>query len=293
MLEILLSLGGKQGGLEYPESGPGTKILQFGDETLGYFGEVSSDELMSNAMVWEFSGAAGTPHAQIVAKWMKCFIDKKVIYIAKQPIGLSTWNNLYAAGVVYGRRGYGSVPSTLGSVDQLRITFIKEQGRQWPLKLRLLRGLDNEVQDNTNSKNSEWDRLFQKLYIHGYEGVPWVRNTYAELAGTLGLTSLTMDTWTRSTDYTVIRGSNKNTDGDITTSTTVAKTSTQPWRPVFELVEPGSVVFTPMDLAITNDLSENPALYEVEPDYSLAAKSPQDIRINTMLTVPPSITEII
>ena len=111
MIEALLSSGQKEGA-SYPNSGPGIKTLAFGDETLGYFGEVSQEELVSvfdlrqQLSFWEGEESTGA------IAWIKMFLDGTVIYFPKYPTVYNVgWNALYNAGLVYGTDDNGLYPS--------------------------------------------------------------------------------------------------------------------------------------------------------------------------------------
>jgi hypothetical protein len=120
MLEILLGIGTKKtGGVAYPDSGPGTKILQYGDTTAGFFGEVTAAELMDSQQVYQLSGLAnGQLEMQSGLVWLKFFLDNKVLFIAKRNVVRNVaWSSLYSAGVIYGKRGNGTYPEAV-PVDQ-------------------------------------------------------------------------------------------------------------------------------------------------------------------------------
>jgi len=95
----------------YPGSGPGSKTLAFGNEQLGFFGEVAASEMVTNTQLKTHLGhAAGTARAD--QGWLKFFYKGKVIFIGKNTYcsGL-TWNNLYAAGGIYGTNDNGKYPA--------------------------------------------------------------------------------------------------------------------------------------------------------------------------------------
>lgn len=97
---------------DYSNTGPGSKTLIAGNEDAGFFGEVSSAELIGYAALKTHLGfSAGSVVAD--AGWLK-FIHKGVIkFISKKGCynGL-TWNALYAAGGIYGTNDDGLYPAT-------------------------------------------------------------------------------------------------------------------------------------------------------------------------------------
>lgn len=272
MLELLLSLGAKKSGVTYPESGPGTKILQFGDTSAGYFGEVSGAELMTNQGVWGLADVVGSPNTTETT-WLKFFIDNKVIFVAKKQIGIASWNAIYAGGAVFGVRGVGVAPSALGEVDQFRLALIPEGNRKWPVKLRLMRGLNADVLDSTANENSEWTRLMYHMWTGGTAPI-WAQNTLADLMGPPDLTTVMLDTWSRSANYTVSRGSTTA----LTPVSTIPKTQSSYWRPVFELIDANNLAIDPQEVVYFGDGPNAPSIVEVAEDPSTVLKDPADVR---------------
>ncbi len=136
MFEMML-IGGQPPKIQYPNSGPGPKTLLFGDESLGYFGEVTSDIFLTVPELQDqLSFYAGGSIPEPNVSWVKVFSDSKVLYIPKRSIvtGIS-WNTLYDAGLVYGIDGVGLYP-TATPTNQMRIVTVAN--RQF--KVRLLKG---------------------------------------------------------------------------------------------------------------------------------------------------------
>ena len=121
MLEALLSTGARSGA-NYPNSGPGVKTLTFGDEALGYFGEVSQEELFGLAELRRqlsyWSGEDNASATPLV--WIKMFLDQKVLFIPKQSLVANiSWDDLYNNGLIYGTDDNGIVPG-VAPVNQFR-----------------------------------------------------------------------------------------------------------------------------------------------------------------------------
>lgn len=171
MLEMML-MGGKPQKIQYPDSGPGPKTLMYGDESLGYFGEVTSAAFLTVPEIQRqlnFYPGGGTPDPNV--SWVKVFSDSKVLYIPKRAIVNNiTWNTLYNAGLVYGIDGVGSNPTTTPT-NQLRT--VTADGRQF--KVRLLKGATTENGPYVNYGGptvmaAEWPKLAVAL-VKGASGL--------------------------------------------------------------------------------------------------------------------------
>jgi hypothetical protein len=103
MLEILLS-GGKTGRY-FPDSGPGTKVLQAGDKNYGFFGTVTEDEMAVNS---EFTRLLNETNAQVRSigniknTWFKFIVNEKVLFFPQKPLaGKMLISDLYAMRGVF------------------------------------------------------------------------------------------------------------------------------------------------------------------------------------------------
>lgn len=133
-----------------PGTGPGPQELIYGDEELGYFGEVSAPEFFSYSdLAAEVSLTQGT-NTWPDDTWFKFYRKGKVLYIPRMPVRQSiTWQELFNRGLVYGT-----------DIDFNGDTFI----------IRLIRGTSNEnpttneyrviTNISTETINSEWDDLY-------------------------------------------------------------------------------------------------------------------------------------
>lgn len=168
MLEIHLG-GSRKTRPVYPDSGPGTKVLEFGNEEIGYFGEVTGAELFTASdflnKVYALFGTRETGAMQLTNVWLKFFHKGKVIYIAKQPfIAGTNWNDIYNAGLVYGTQDNGKYPATT-PVWQFN-PLSKNDGRDWVLIPRLFTGMGEDpysVLDQTAYIGSEWTELLGRV----------------------------------------------------------------------------------------------------------------------------------
>lgn len=250
----------------YPNSGPGTKTLQFGTPTLGYFGEVSGTELFFG---WEIGQAVGlqaggdyTIYAG--SQWFKFFRNNKVIYISRQQVkaGL-TWTDLYNSGLVYGTKGNGLYPVGAG-VEQFNPMRKNDGSRDWYLKPRLMTGMGTDPIAGATGDGGEWNQLFGRLVVGTNTGVAekWVSNTvaYVSSSGPNQLSSMVMETNTND----VTQSWNRGGSNDLTLVASNSKTTSLLWRPVLELVA-ADVLMNPSDVTGT--------LYGLQPPTIVDARS--------------------
>ena len=119
MFEAILTSGGSPL-KEYPDSGPGVKTLKYGNEDLGYFGEVSQSELFTlQELRREFNFYSGADAPGF--NWIKMFLDGKVIFFPIARIAsLLSWADIYSSGLIYGTDDNGVVPQAI-PVNQYRL----------------------------------------------------------------------------------------------------------------------------------------------------------------------------
>jgi hypothetical protein len=237
MFEMLLS--GMQGAQTYfPLSGPGTKTLQKGNQTLGYFGEVSGTELFYGSdLISKFNIAVGTTNAWAGSQWFKFFRNSKVIYIARQQVISSIgWNDLYNLGLVYGVKGNGLYPVGAG-VEQFNPVMKNDGTRNWYLKPRMITGIGADPAAGLSGDGGEWAQLLGRIVTGTNTGVAekWftLATTYVGYAGGTQLSSLVMETNTND----VTQGWNRGAANDLTGISALSKASSAfQWRPVLELI---------------------------------------------------------
>jgi len=243
MLEAVLSSGSKVK-VDYPDSGPGSKRLQFGTEKLGYFASVSPSQFFTpNELRKQLNFQLGTDNNNDPLNWVKAFFNGKVIFFPQFPFAAGlTWNQLYAAGLVYGVDGPGAYPAPSGAANQLKLVNIGKD----VFKVRLFSILLPTVNDGYwgvgatspiagNSpwlSESEWSSMCQSLIQNvssNYAGPKWaVYPSNSFLAS--GRTAVMKETCNNATYATL--GSNIQL-------TSALKTASGWWYPVLELI-PGN-----------------------------------------------------
>ena len=172
MLEHMLALPMKPSLPIVPNNGPGPALLKDGDQTLGYFGEVDNadfvtiEQIEAQALVSLIGAAANRGLSKL---WVKYVVDGKILYIPKrvQRTGIS-WDNLYAAGFVYGVNGAGTYPGLpTGAVNQLRtISLTDINGKVWNFKIRLTSQSTIDPVDLTavTVNNSEFSKTVERTW---------------------------------------------------------------------------------------------------------------------------------
>jgi len=191
---------------EYPGSGPGQKWLQAGDEQLGYFGEVSASEMITNAALKTHLGhASGSVRAD--QGWLKFFYKGKVVFIGKNTYCTSlTWNNLYAAGGIYGTKDNGKYPAST-PVNQYKPITWSNGGKSYRLIPRVMtcapEPFENSQDVSTGNEYSDlMCRLFNTNPLPG--SGQWGRYTAAQV--NMNVVHMGPETRGSGTSYAAVRG---------------------------------------------------------------------------------------
>lgn len=215
---------------------PGPVVLAKGTMQEGYFGLVTSSELINGDSLASLVGlTAGTSQFSAV-NWLKFAYKGKVLFVAQKPIRNNlSWDNINAVGAVTGTK-------------QVAIKSLN-------YKVRLPQGaLTNPSETNTTdrgAKGSEWNRLM--LAVHEQvKNKNWAYPAYVESDiqdfGTYltdadlitnsssgnGSYSWCQETAKNDSSYRVVRGTLGVSSLYWSTSSTV--TADSGWRPVLELV---------------------------------------------------------
>lgn len=156
MLADRVRMGSGMGG--YDNSGsPGPNKLIAGTMEEGFFGEVSSDELITGNALASQVGLYYTGTSQhSTAGWLKFAYKGEILFVAKKPIRHSiSWDRIKSAKCVYGDAGDKTV-----TIDGL--TY----------KVRLMRALEPTNDPKTDASGSsgvvnhysEWNRLMCQIH---------------------------------------------------------------------------------------------------------------------------------
>jgi hypothetical protein len=274
MFELLLMTGGGGNRPILLDSGPGPQQLLFGDQNLGFFGEVAaSDVLTSTALATQISDLAAYSQINAGDPWLKFVYNGKYLFIAKRPLfNTLTWNKLYAAGLVYGTDDAGTFNNG-APTNQIRLASTG------PYRFKI-RTLTSDASDPTTLayiaagsystdispyRASMWTDLLYRVCSRGmgsaYPSDKWAAYTDSQI--TSGSEVLRESVSSDTTKYVIRPG----LGGDIRTYTMNTKVSSASWRPVLELVG-ASELFKPQ----INDLEVG----DINKAFASASVNPVD-----------------
>lgn len=215
-------------------NGPGPVELLRGDAMCGYYGQVPSEEMLTNVELQAMLKIGGAVNQ--VTKWDKFIFNGKILYLPRTPCMTSaTWNNLYNAGLIYGVDGPG-LPKGIAPVNQL---VVVTKGN-FDFKVRTLRaGTDTDytlLSSNENVYKSELRQLQGALYYGGIVPTQGVfcfnsLNVSESTAGVSGANANGILAEANNTSNTVA-----TTTPYVVTS--LPRSSPSGWRPVLELIQP-------------------------------------------------------
>ena len=143
-------------GADDKSGSPGNKKLIAGDMQEGFFGEVSSSELITGDALASLVGISQGTSQHSTAGWLKFAWKGKILFIAKKPIRKSiSWDAINTAKCVYGDSGDKRVE--IGG-----LTY----------KVRLMRALEPSNNPKTVASDdrgtinhySEWNRLMCQIH---------------------------------------------------------------------------------------------------------------------------------
>lgn len=196
--------------VEFPAPGP--QALVGGDETLGFYGEaVSGDLIDGETLATETGFTAGTPYYTDTS-WLKFALDGKTLFVAKKPVRHSlSWNQLNAANLIHGD------------------TVLDWQGRTY--RVRVLTGGDA---DPASTVGGEWNQLMYRVHVDGPVDTHW--ETYTNSQIHIGSTRTARATFCQE----------RTVNGEVVArGTSITYFNTPPasrgsdafgWRPVLELI---------------------------------------------------------
>lgn len=217
----------------YEPASPGSGELVGGDETAGFYGEVSPEDLMTyEALADEVGLSAGSLQNNDTSTWLKFSLDGQVLFVAKRfaRAGVS-WDDLDQRGVVF-------------ASQDTRVTI-----GDFTYRVRLIKGANSDPteagddgewngDDIDLTHGSEWNRLMYKVheYVPGsQEGDNWAEYTDAELEVGQGWSTVCQETKGDDTDRCVYRG--RDAIHDMSGYLKSSDRRSERWRPVLELIE--------------------------------------------------------
>ena len=221
----------------YPESGPGSKQMLFGDMTEGYFGVVSTTELLGpgafyNQMLEPGQRANALPLPNPNLYWLKFALDNQIVYIASANLVTNIqWDTIYEAGGIDASGVDAKFPpSTKPATAQLAIVTVHADGRDYYLRPRLtLLSKNDPCPSAKGDETSDMARLFNKIH-NGANGTGVWDN---QPVGGTGI-DITNSHWYQNS----LEGDTaKAHAGSLSAGAlfTGLKTAVSPWRPVLVL----------------------------------------------------------
>lgn len=168
MLEHMLANDMGKRNVKFSITGPGPDVILAGDNDSGYFGRLSSTEIITGDSLADALGITSGIAQNSDTDWMKFYLDGKVLFIPVLPIryGVS-WYSLYLLGAVYGD-GLNIMPHIGTSVEQDAV--VKAKG--YNFRVRLMKGslldpyqgrLGTTNTEDVYTVGSEWDKLMHSV----------------------------------------------------------------------------------------------------------------------------------
>ena len=291
MFEALVGIGSR-GQTLFPDSGPGSKNLLYGNEQLGYFGSVAQADMVNAGKIRSlFNFYAGVDDSNVFV-WHKMFYKGRVLFIPSQTLAYNlSWNQLYNAGLVYGVDGNGYAP-TATPTNQFKILNVGTD----VLKIRLLSADSNPdpttfvsqqllTSGPANVTGSEWVSLVYALIQNapvGYSGPKWSLispNSFA-WGGRKVHTQRTINNSPSSAQHV-----------DNVYSYASPKTEANYWLPVLELIPGNELPLLPyIDLAAQLDPLQPISVTQIVQDVGLTKY--RVVNTTVVIHEPPVVTDI-
>lgn len=149
--------------------GPGPQEIVVGDEEVGFYGDVDSDELFDGEALASMIGLSEGDPTDSNIQWLKFSFNSKILYIPSRDLRTSvSWEAIYNSGAVYGTNDTGNFPINGGVMQD---TTVSKNGITF--KVRLSHGAINDPaqQEGSNStiknpsytEGTEWRSLISEI----------------------------------------------------------------------------------------------------------------------------------
>lgn len=125
--------------------GAGPSKLIWGDERYGYYGMLTTPEFLGYGDIYAAALAPALPATPTSCNWHKFIRHNKIIYVPDRRLGQIRWNDLYAAGMVFGVDGPGPANMIGGLTPTNQKQLIFFQGSNY--FARLMRGYWDKYED--------------------------------------------------------------------------------------------------------------------------------------------------
>lgn len=227
----------------FSTTGPGPQTLARGSWELGYFGRVTTAEMLTTSALQTAVGAAGIPGVVAnpgISHYCKFIREGKILFMPVGGMVTNTyWESIYALGLVYGTDDNGAYPAglTIGTPkNQKKIITIAG----FNFLVRLPKGSTLPTTtlvtaDPADKIGSEWDQTMGR-----FNGTALLPDNQSSWDDTTNIAS----TSTQSSNYTqhmftlakacLHRGSGANIDSIISLAS-ASTGANYSWAPVLEL----------------------------------------------------------
>lgn len=197
-------------------NGPGPQTLQAGDTTAGFYGEVTTDELIDGeTLASEIGLTPGTPQ-HTTSPWLKFASNEKTLYIAKNKYRWNvSWTSIERCNAVYGG-------------DDAPIVTVGD----YSFKVRLIKGANNDPTSRYTNTHGEWGDLIYAVSSEDPFNVEWGVNYTEDELGISGPKTWCQETITEDANGRLYRGGIK-----LTYTYGLGKDNEEAWRPVLELIQ--------------------------------------------------------
>ena len=197
---------------------PGPQTLIGGDMTAGFFGETTTDELITgDALATEIGLTFGTSQFS-TEPWLKFGFNGDIIYISKKSyINGISWRDIEHVDAIY---------------DDQNSRVIPINGLQY--RVTLLTGAEADPTVEQISNGSEWNELLYKIHANDPTNSNWASYTDSEL----NLSGYGMATWTQETRASYTSNAIRRGSGGLESFGWNDKNANHPnfgWRPVLRL----------------------------------------------------------
>lgn len=260
MLHLLLT--GSGDGIFIPNSGPGDKHIIAGNRVLGFFGELSEEELFSASELSALTEVMQGTLNESKLTWLKYSYQERILFIPRVPIRRNvSWFGLYTKGVVYGTDDDGPLLRE-GPANQYRV--VQKDDHRFMVRLLtgdedLITGLTGSgVDPTTEPTDVEWTQLLYSSVSKAIASKPPSRfPTYPENSFGLSATGDWVREQSADLSQSLVRGASSQIDRfNLLNVLGLAN-----WRPVLELITTPEPLLRP--------LGEAGSVHGLEPLYDL------------------------
>lgn len=238
MLELFLVNVINNPAFDFANSGPGPKSLQSGNKTIGFFGEVAPELFITGTQALDHIGlTAGTNRPNnATTPWLKILYRGKVLFMPRDTLKSAiSWEQIYAAGAMYGVDGVGNFPYGTPTNQYKPFKFM-EGGRELTFIPRTIMGAATDP--TTTAAIADIDRIPNEWFeiMGGLTQGSLASYTMTQLGQTAFNTmSHTQTSAYSSTASSVSRGNN-STYNTLDQVRAKNYSTNRVWKPIFELV---------------------------------------------------------